>query len=85
MKNMNNLNSKLASLYDDYEKLRVFSLQRKKETEELMILLKERAEAEKAYAERLIKIAEKNKKTIDIGRSGEAVTCFRAACKVRGK
>ena len=85
---MNNLSlsnsfkeSSLYQLYQDFEVQRNFYLQRKREIEELIILLQDRVEAEKIYASRLQKIAQNKLKSIMIGKLSEEIDAFKLDCK----
>lgn len=75
------MNKSLQFLYQDYEMLKEFNTQRKKEIEELIAMFQERVEAEQIYSERLFKIATQQNsatpKSIQIGRLADEIACYR--------
>jgi hypothetical protein len=75
--------------YSDLEAVKNFYYLRKREIEEVILILGERVEAEKAYATRLTRIANsqqgKGGGGISIGKLGEEISAFKMDCIAKAR
>lgn len=82
----NSSQSSLQFLYQDFETMRTHFLNRKREIDDLIFLLMERAEAERAYSQRLEKIANSSsKQSITTGKLAEEVAAYKQDCMTKAR
>eukprot|EP00347_Sterkiella_histriomuscorum_P008514 403344811 len=70
--------------YKDFDVQREFFIQRKKEIEELIMLLQERVDAERFYSQRLQKIGLSKLRAITLGKLQDEVEAYKQDCKSKG-